>query len=349
MINFTVSVTGATGPQAAQIAADVLAAGNAWAEHLVGSASLEIEVAVGPLEGGVIARAGSKVGYWMAPGVYQMGATAELLTGIDPNGADFDIAIKVDPDKLRMTDAVEVFTHELGHAFSFSGWGQSGAYTSSYDALVTGGAMRPVFTGKAAQAIHGGPVPLASESPLHYGVSGLMDPYNDPRERHEIEALDLAFLADSGAPVREQFGSAGNDQMRLTHGEDIAYGGFGNDTMFGNRGVDTLYGWAGDDLLHGGKGNDLLFGGSGNDTLRGDLGDDTLDGGPGTDVFVFGPDTGRDVIDHWDYSQDRILLPAGLDYRVEVDVPGLTVTIAFGNSQVVLSETNFFRDGWLIA
>jgi Ca2+-binding RTX toxin-like protein len=338
MPTFLATVSGTTPDRASSIKDTVETAGREWASHLTGDVSIEIAVEVKDLAPGVIAEAASALAYKLGD-FYQQGVAVELINGWDPNGSDPDAFVFIDPDEWEKADHTHVIQHELGHALGFNGWG-GGELRSTYDANVEGNR----FTGSAAKAIYGADLPVVG---AHYAVDGLMYPAYHPGRPEEISALDVAVLSDTGVPVKAKFGTVDNDEMRLTHGADFVYGGFGNDTMFGNQGTDTLYGWNGDDLLYGGKGDDLLFGGSGDDTLRGDLGDDTLDGGDGADVFVFGPSTGHDVIEHWDYSRDRIRLPEWLDFTVEVDKPGLTVTITFGESQVVLAQTNFWQDSWM--
>lgn len=235
MVDFAVTVVGApTVARAAELQRDVLTAAALWGAHLVGHASLEILVTVRPLEGAVIAQASSTQAFAEVPGVYQFGTVLELRSGEDPNGIGTDIWIDVDLAKLDRTDPIEVFTHELGHAFSFNGWGIGAQLQSSFDAEVRASASGPLFHGSAAMAIAGGPVPLAPESPLHYAQGGLMNPYNTPGRRHQIDALDIAFLSDSGVPVRERFGTLGNDSLALTPGDDVVYAGFGADVVFGN-------------------------------------------------------------------------------------------------------------------
>lgn len=352
MASFLVSVSGAPEAQAAQIRAQVLAAANQWDRHLLGEATLEVQVSVGPLPGGVIAEVTGVEAVARPNGLYQPTTAIELLTGQDPNGSRPDILINVDPTKLANTDPVTVFTHELGHALAFVGWlGNGGALATPYDAGIQGfGTSELAFTGAAVQAIHGGPVPLATDSPAHYAQSGLMNAYYSGPVG--IAALDLAFAADAGVPVRERFGTLGNDTMIGTSNADIAYGGFGNDSMQGNQGADTLYGWAGDDTLYGGKGDDLLIGGDGNDVLAGNLGNDTLVGGTGADLFVFGANEGVKHIADWQFD---IADPGGSDRlqfttqpAVAVDYARYCVTYAAAGTTVILDNCITILPQWVV-
>ncbi|TFH34426.1 MAG: hypothetical protein E4G99_09525 [Anaerolineales bacterium] len=84
----------------------------------------------------------------------------------------------------------------------------------------------------------------------------------------ECNSLNLTNIDVSGS------GSAGND---------LILGTAGDDTLRGSDGDDCLVGGGGDDSLDGQKGNDILLGQDGNDSLRGSQEIDICDGGPGTD------------------------------------------------------------------
>ncbi|MCF6237708.1 MAG: hypothetical protein L3J79_02665, partial [Candidatus Marinimicrobia bacterium] len=122
------------------------------------------------------------------------------------------------------------------------------------------------------------------------------------------------------------FGTAGNDNLGFTGGEDTVYGGDGDDGIlkaasfyldenlnlitipltvddtleaYGEGGNDSLIGGLGDDYLDGGIGNDFINGGLGFNTIIGGAGDDLLlpgstesgdvDGGTGSDTISFNP------------------------------------------------------------
>lgn len=75
-----------------------------------------------------------------------------------------------------------------------------------------------------------------------------------------------------------------------------------DDDLEGTPGNDTINAGAGDDILSGEDGNDQLFGEAGDDVLFGGQGEDTLDGGSGDDalfegeVYRFGKGSGQDTI-----------------------------------------------------
>ncbi len=78
---------------------------------------------------------------------------------------------------------------------------------------------------------------------------------------------------------------AGDDDLSMRDGRDLAYGGDGDDTIDAGIGFDTVYGGADDDVLTGNGGNDILHGDEGDDDLRGGTGADLLYGGAGNDVL----------------------------------------------------------------
>jgi len=69
-----------------------------------------------------------------------------------------------------------------------------------------------------------------------------------------------------------------------TAGNDLILGTAGNDTLRGDNGDDCIVGGGGNDRLDGQRGNDILLGQDGNDRLRGSQDTDICDGGAGTDT-----------------------------------------------------------------
>jgi Ca2+-binding RTX toxin-like protein len=97
----------------------------------------------------------------------------------------------------------------------------------------------------------------------------------------------------------------------------------GNDTLNGTTGDDVICGLGGNDTINGRGGDDRILGGAGNDTLLGGPGDDEIDGGSGTDGLTGGPGNDRllaldgfaDTLDGGAGS-DRARTDRGLDSRV---------------------------------
>lgn len=129
-----------------------------WASHLAGNVTLAVQVNVCDLPGNQLAWC-SSVETVEHDGLFEPQAAFKLRTGQDPFGDAPDIYVKVDAAKIAAgeSDPVEILTHELLHGLGFDGWGEGGAYQTPFGSLIRNGA----FTGSAAQAIHGGPVPLA--------------------------------------------------------------------------------------------------------------------------------------------------------------------------------------------
>jgi Ca2+-binding RTX toxin-like protein len=81
------------------------------------------------------------------------------------------------------------------------------------------------------------------------------------------------------------YGSAGNDNLKGTNGNDLIFGFEGNDRINGSNNNDCLVGGGGNDILDGSNGNDVVLGGEGDDKIEGSNGDDLLFGGGGNDII----------------------------------------------------------------
>jgi hypothetical protein len=107
------------------------------------------------------------------------------------------------------------------------------------------------------------------------------------------------------------YGLAGDDTLNGGAGYDTMDGGTGDDILNGGDGYDTLYGYSDDDKLNGQNGNDTLYGQSGNDELYGGLGTDTLSGGYNDDYLDGG--AGDDKL-YGEYGNDELYGQIGDDY-----------------------------------
>ncbi len=119
------------------------------------------------------------------------------------------------------------------------------------------------------------------------GVLGSDDPTGG------LTIFNSAGVAVEVAPlvIRDDPHTAGADANYLHYtGEDhVVLGGTaGNDTIISSEGDDTIYGDAGNDRLEGGYGNDAILGGDGDDIIQDIGGDDRIEGGKGNDVIQAG-------------------------------------------------------------
>jgi Ca2+-binding RTX toxin-like protein len=124
-------------------------------------------------------------------------------------------------------------------------------------------------------------------------------------------------LGDTYTSIENLEGSAHDDTLIATDGNNVIKGGgrddsitalLGNDTVEGGGGDDELYGNGGTDTLKGNSGADSLFGDSGIDRLEGGSGDDFALGGTGNDVFAFTAGLGSDLIGDFNTDGDIIEL-----------------------------------------
>jgi CHRD domain/RTX calcium-binding nonapeptide repeat (4 copies) len=105
----------------------------------------------------------------------------------------------------------------------------------------------------------------------------------------------LLVLVSPGTGQGACFGSAptitGSGEINGTAGDDVIVGSEGNDRIRGFTGNDKICGAGGDDRIGGGPGTDEVDGGAGNDQLDSGSGTDTVRGGDGDDVINCGTDT----------------------------------------------------------
>jgi hypothetical protein len=240
-----------------QLATTIIQAGNDWSQFLRGVPGQTTTINVLVSSSHTIPRATGRslsanfAGF--TPGgvqLFETGAADLYRTGMLPLGSPPDVDIDLNPDYLHnelsfvplvpsnKTDALSVFTHELGHAIGFNGYLDSnsgtvpsdanGPYESTYDQFIASTPGGPFFTGPRAEAVYGNlfnagaptPVPLTTfagtEALYHLGngdintvtcpTSGLLaDLMNGVAfcrgQRYDISPLDLAILADTGLTV----------------------------------------------------------------------------------------------------------------------------------------------------
>ncbi|MCC1492986.1 calcium-binding protein [Cognatishimia sp. F0-27] len=119
---------------------------------------------------------------------------------------------------------------------------------------------------------------LVTVSGLSVDLATLNEPHPDPYQKF-IQLVGGGNDRVLGSDESERGdGFAGNDNISMFGGNDLAFGGTGNDTVRGGDGADRVIGGVGNDLVAGERGNDKLFGGAGNDTI---------DGGDGNDMVLY--------------------------------------------------------------
>ncbi len=220
------------------IASNVVAALDLWTRHLAGGAAIEIEIELTDH----VVRAGGRsltsgfLRYDEGRDVYEQGVAYEIRTGFDPNGDAADLRIQLNSDyvanelwfdpkpkrrrilvPVERTDAVSLFAHELGHAIAFNGWWDQPQgrmplhYGSTWDLNTYYDGSMLYFTGTAAMALYGSPVPVTDGNNWHVGnatglgsdlVDDLMNGVSFRRgSRYDVSPLDLAILSDLGVPM----------------------------------------------------------------------------------------------------------------------------------------------------
>ncbi len=118
------------------------------------------------------------------------------------------------------------------------------------------------------------------------------EPSSTTRRRTWNEAMLLTRMPDGtiryGGPEHVVFnGTAGNNRVWSSEGDDTIRGNDGNDWMQGGDGNDNHIGGLGDDILLDTNGDDTLKGGDGNDALSSGQGfaGDLNQGGRGNDFI----------------------------------------------------------------
>jgi Cadherin domain/RTX calcium-binding nonapeptide repeat (4 copies) len=237
-VTFTDTI-GGFGSYAQLVQTDLAYAGSIWSSFFNSTASIEVQVNIEQTASNTAngtAATSVFLGTSNGANLFRFGTIDEMLTGHDPNGSAVDAVINIDPDYVNQwlyfdpnpsptspvpankIDAVELFEHELGHAFGFNGFSDvsSGTLNSSslstFDVFVTMVNGVPYFTGPRAEAVYGGPVPLTVGNFYHVGntaghpgsdlLGDLMNGVvSGAGKSPGPSALDLAILADSGVPM----------------------------------------------------------------------------------------------------------------------------------------------------
>ncbi|WP_420243351.1 DUF4214 domain-containing protein [Roseiterribacter gracilis] len=218
-----------------------------------------------------------------ASNVYTAITTYELLTGRDPNGADNDANVQINPANLNefwfdptpddrtdlppfgKVDFLSTILHELAHTFGFISFRNfDGSFDDNarapFDLFTTNGGG--TYDSEAVREVAGGPVALDTT----HGEGS--------RWNHLTDRTDLLYYAANASSSRNYslvdlaiLHDAGMVSNTPGAGADIWFGSNGSDTIDGGAGNDQLFALEGDDRITGGSGNDVIDGGTGYDTV----------------------------------------------------------------------------------
>ncbi len=237
------------------LAYDLTQALNIWSQYISGTGTLVVQLNIGsastqgradggPTSSADTGKSSNGLEIWDPSSHY------ELTTGQHVSGTTSDIYVDVDSGYMQQWwdisqdctynsqvpsgeyNPVMVFLHEVMHGLGQSGWYSSngtlpGSYESTFDTFIQQSASGSAyFTGKNAEAVYGGPVPLTTSSTsgenyYHFGntqsdyyatPSTVQDPLTldlmngvvfFPGYQYKISNLDLAVLMDLGYDVAD--------------------------------------------------------------------------------------------------------------------------------------------------
>ena len=243
-------------------------------------------------------------------GTWRTWANSEAFTGIDANGADFDIGAWIlpnlngnltnhgdplyfdqNPDPYTTPDVpagthdfFTVFLHEVLHSLGIWSLAQNaGSPNTAFDDLTIERNGQYYFEGPAVMSLLGQALPLAiSGSRDHYGLNtngsnpverGTVFEYGNYEEnRWHLGKLELAILSDLG------YTTANTQFLPLVETADENYTGVR---------IMPIEGTIGDDIINGSSATETIIGGAGNDTIFADGGSDTIQGGGGLDTIKY--------------------------------------------------------------
>lgn len=223
-----------------------------------------------------------------------------------------------------LTDAMDLYLHEVGHALGLKHPFEGGAtLPAEYDSnkyTVMSYTTNPE-TGQASKAMQLFDILALQQrwgaADHNSGNTTYTGPRNGPLDciwdTGGVDLLDASARGNAVAlDLREGFFSrfGGADDMVIAFGVQIerAAGSAFDDRITGNALANLLDGNGGHDVIFGGAGRDRLQGEGGRDRLAGGRGNDSLAGGAQRDTFVFEAGSGRDVIEDFQTGVDRILL-----------------------------------------
>jgi Domain of unknown function (DUF4214) len=222
------------------LVADLDAALSDWSKYIAGIGTLVVQLNVlststGRADGGSTSAVSTHTTL-NGKQLLELSSVYELTTGQHAPGAASDITINVDPAFLSTlflnpnpgdnaisptkVDAVAVFRHELAHGFGMQGYYagdgsllDNGTFETAFDAYIQiGPDGLASFTGPAAEAVYGGPVPLTTDTTTenyYHFANSISDPLGQDLMNgqafnrgtlYPISDMDLAVLQDIGVP-----------------------------------------------------------------------------------------------------------------------------------------------------
>jgi hypothetical protein len=332
--NYTVNLSDPnllSGSSDSLLVANLDAALNDWSQYISGIGTLVVQLDIvassGTANGGSTGVLSTHTTLGSGQEV-ELSSVYELTTGLHAPGTASDITISIDPNFVNGTlflspnpedhttepnriNAVSVFSHELAHGFGMQGYYSQdgtllngGSFETSFDSYIKnepdGSAS---FTGPAAEAVYGGPVPLTThtatgENYYHFANSigdplgtDLMSGIGIPFGFTAISNLDLAVLADVGVPLAPKFSVDDTTTNVATTAAGDFYTGpvAGLEQQYINLSTDNLAITASvpNSFIHSGSGTDAIdvskVGGT--NVLDGSTGSNFLVGGSGSDTF----------------------------------------------------------------
>lgn len=232
------------------------------------------------------------------------------FTIIDGRGANFGAFYNDAPTVLVGVDAgPDMHNVITGSSFAESLYGMGGNdYLYGYaghDVLVGGTGSDVLLADEGNDVLYGGDdadyLYGGAGSNVYYGGAGVDVLISDVAGRNDTmfggDEGDYLYAYATSATVA--FGEGGNDIFVMQSAPAQAHGGDGQD---------YFYMGAFSDAMHGGAGVDVLLGGGGADTYDAGAGTDYLFLGSGADRVRIDLQSGVDVVNGFDVSQDVVQL-----------------------------------------
>src|SRR5919106_4357738 len=245
--------------------------------------------------------------------VAQAQAELRFVGQLQQSSGDEDVLVTGDLNSYTREDPIDVMTggglvnvleRELAaqDRYSFVFDGAQGVLdhalaTESLAEKVTGAGIWHLNSDEPDAFEYSGPEPFYSPDPYRSsdhdaGIVGIAD----ERPAPSCLGREATIVGTAGDDRLE--GTRGDDVILARGGDDRIDAGRGDDLVCAGRGDDRVEGGDGDDEIDAGRGDDRVEGGDGNDRIDGGRGDDRLDGGDGDDEVDGG--RGDDRIDGGD-------------------------------------------------